>query len=225
MSYWVKSVVGAAIFLAALALFNVELLKLFDTGTCASGGPYVSARPCPDGTTTNVLLLMGSILGGLIGAFIFAARGARPGDPNQGKGAGLTTGMLCWALFFSVTGAVSVYYGVTADDPGPGAQTAAFIVGGTFLLMGLPVLVWLVYLGLSRRRDPAPDPRFQPSVGTVTARPARAYTAPVAPAPAPTPAQQGADTVTQLERLQRLRESGALTDAEFEQQKRRLLGG
>jgi Short C-terminal domain len=32
------------------------------------------------------------------------------------------------------------------------------------------------------------------------------------------------DTVAKLERLQRLREQGALTEAEFEQQKRRILG-
>jgi hypothetical protein len=35
----------------------------------------------------------------------------------------------------------------------------------------------------------------------------------------------GEDTVGRLERLQRLREQGTLTDAEFEQQKREILGG
>ena len=35
---------------------------------------------------------------------------------------------------------------------------------------------------------------------------------------------EGPDTVGRLERLQELRERGALTDAEFEQQKRRILG-
>jgi len=33
------------------------------------------------------------------------------------------------------------------------------------------------------------------------------------------------DTLSQLERLASLRDSGALTDEEFEQQKRRILGG
>ena len=33
----------------------------------------------------------------------------------------------------------------------------------------------------------------------------------------------GADPISKLERLQKLRESGALTDAEFEEQKRRIL--
>ena len=35
----------------------------------------------------------------------------------------------------------------------------------------------------------------------------------------------GGDSIGQLERLQKLREEGALTEAEFEQQKKKLLGG
>lgn len=42
-----------------------------------------------------------------------------------------------------------------------------------------------------------------------------------APAPAPT---GGGDHVAELERLAKLRDSGALTDAEFEQQKAKILG-
>lgn len=49
MSYWIKLALGAALFLGAVVLFNVELHNLLQTGTCASGGPYVSARPCPPG--------------------------------------------------------------------------------------------------------------------------------------------------------------------------------
>jgi hypothetical protein len=45
-------------------------------------------------------------------------------------------------------------------------------------------------------------------------------------APAPVPAaDSGGDTVAELERLAKLRDSGALTDAEFEQQKAKILGG
>jgi hypothetical protein len=47
-------------------------------------------------------------------------------------------------------------------------------------------------------------------------------------APAPQYASPGADTgdmIAQLEKLGRLRDSGVLTDAEFEAQKARLLGG
>jgi len=44
-------------------------------------------------------------------------------------------------------------------------------------------------------------------------------------APAPTPSAGGGDdTIAQLERLAKLRDSGALSDAEFEQQKAKILG-
>jgi putative oligomerization/nucleic acid binding protein len=43
-------------------------------------------------------------------------------------------------------------------------------------------------------------------------------------APAPTPSSGGGDHVAELERLAKLRDSGALTDAEFEQQKAKILG-
>jgi hypothetical protein len=45
-----------------------------------------------------------------------------------------------------------------------------------------------------------------------------------APAPAASAAGGGGDAVAELERLVKLRDSGALTDAEFEQQKARVLG-
>jgi hypothetical protein len=58
--------------------------------------------------------------------------------------------------------------------------------------------------------------------------PARGEVRPVggsgfSPAPAPAPAA-GGDHVAELERLAKLRDSGALTDAEFEQQKAKILG-
>jgi hypothetical protein len=43
-------------------------------------------------------------------------------------------------------------------------------------------------------------------------------------APAQTPSTGGGDSVAELERLAKLKESGALTDAEFEQQKAKILG-
>lgn len=45
-----------------------------------------------------------------------------------------------------------------------------------------------------------------------------------APAPAATPGSGGGDSIAELERLAKLRDSGALTEAEFEQQKARVLG-
>jgi hypothetical protein len=44
------------------------------------------------------------------------------------------------------------------------------------------------------------------------------------PAPVPAAPEGGGDTVAELERLAKLRDSGALTDSEFEQQKAKILG-
>jgi hypothetical protein len=43
-------------------------------------------------------------------------------------------------------------------------------------------------------------------------------------APAPSPSPGGGDHIAELERLAKLRDSGALTDAEFDQQKAKILG-
>ena len=45
------------------------------------------------------------------------------------------------------------------------------------------------------------------------------------PAPAASGSTSGGDSIAQLERLAKLRDSGALSDAEFEQQKAKILGG
>jgi hypothetical protein len=45
------------------------------------------------------------------------------------------------------------------------------------------------------------------------------------PAPAAEPESGGGDQIAELERLAKLRDSGALTEAEFEQQKAKILGG
>ena len=45
-----------------------------------------------------------------------------------------------------------------------------------------------------------------------------------APAPPPPSGGGGSDHIAQLERLAKLRDSGALTDAEFEQEKAKILG-
>jgi Short C-terminal domain len=76
------------------------------------------------------------------------------------------------------------------------------------------------------------DPNDQAKIAIVWERvasgPARGEVRPVsggeAQSPAPTGESPSGDSVEALERLAKLRESGALTDAEFEQQKAKILG-
>ena len=54
MGYLIKAPLGLAMFLGGIVLFNVKLVSLLETGTCASGNtPYQISQPCPTGTGTD----------------------------------------------------------------------------------------------------------------------------------------------------------------------------
>src|SRR3954454_5082265 len=126
---------GLALVVGATALLSVALWKLLHTGTCASGGPYVSARPCPDGTVTWALMIPVSMLAWFAG-MAFMGRVLVP-----------------WAILFTGVGATFVAAGI-AGDLGPGGSSAAWTVGPLFVLMGAPVGIWAVVTWLRERGEP-----------------------------------------------------------------------
>ena len=76
MAYLLKAISGLGLFGGGIALANVKLVKLLETGTCASGNTqFVPRHPCPPGTGSAILLLMAGIFAAVIGAGLFAARG------------------------------------------------------------------------------------------------------------------------------------------------------
>jgi hypothetical protein len=92
-------------------------------GSCADGGPYVSAQPCPDAVALFMPL---SIFGGLAAvaiAMIF----------TQGFGTSLLD--LAWPILFCGLGAGFLWAFVATGDP------VGLIIGGMFELMGLIPLV------------------------------------------------------------------------------------
>jgi hypothetical protein len=85
MDWLGRGAVGLVLMLAGIAAFLFGLYHLMKTGTCASGGPYVSARPCPAGTGSWVAVLIGGVFAFLGGGAVFATRGRRataPGLPH-----------------------------------------------------------------------------------------------------------------------------------------------
>ena len=126
---------GLVLVLGATAMMAVALWKLLHTGTCASGGPYVSARPCPQGTVTWVLLIPASMLLWFIG-MAFLGRLLVP-----------------WAILFTGVGATFVAAGISGDL-GPGGSSAAWSVGPLFVLMGAPVGIWALVTWLRERGEP-----------------------------------------------------------------------
>jgi Short C-terminal domain len=244
MGYLIKAPLGLGLFFGGIILFNVKLVSLLETGTCASGNtPYQISQPCPAGTGTDILLLTAGIFAGLIGAGIFAFRGDPPWNRagRGGRFGGVSFGLFAWGLFFTATGATSLIASLTnqAIEDSSGGKLGGIIVGGTFLVMGVPALLIAlggVLKGL-RGRDERPPAMTATASGTggggVMSRmsagldQARAAQQLTSRLPwGSTPPSGGGGTsgqIAKLERLQKLRESGALTDAEFEREKAKVL--
>jgi Short C-terminal domain len=223
--YWLVSLLGMLVCLASILVMSWAIYHLVRTGTCASGGPYVSARQCPSDTGAKIVGLMGSIFALLIGGAIYAARG------NRGHGAGsVGMGVVLWALLF-ICLAVSTFvaaYG-PANNDAPGAKTAAIVLMVVFLPMGILPLLGAVGFGVGRKRfsggeskphqypTPAP-PQYSIPVPSSPGAPIRPPTV-----AADAPAGQTGDVAARLRKLDELRDSGLLTDDEFEAKKADLL--
>ena len=244
MGYLIKAPLGLGLFFGGIVLFNVKLVSLLETGTCASGNtPYEISQPCPAGTGTDILLLTASIIGGLIGAGIFAFRGDPPWDRDGRRSWSrqFSFGLFAWGAFFTATGATSLIASLTnqAIQDSSGGKLGGIIVGATFLVMGVPALLMALWGFVSRigSRDERPPSMTavasgmggggvmsRMSAGLDQARAAQQLSSrlPWGSTP-PSPGGGTSGQIAKLERLQKLRESGALTDAEFEREKTKVL--
>jgi hypothetical protein len=135
-------------------------------------------------------------------------------------------GTFAWGLFFTATGATSLYASLTNDaiQESNGGELGGIIVGATFLVMGLPALLIALW-GLLKSfgdRDERPAPATAAaSGGGVMARMSRLPWGSSGGGAAAGGGTGG--QIAKLERLQKLRESGALTDTEFEREKAKIL--
>ena len=168
-------------------------------GSCASGGPYEIATPCPQGVP---LVMVGGIFGGLICLAVYAVKGL-PFGPR------LT--LLAWPALFLSLGWNFFEFGLKA----PGLSYSWLFCGVLFAVMGGAPLPW--FLRVSFRpvaTDSAPPGRSIDAIpGMVSGRLDRGDTG-----------GQPDDFAYALERMAALHASGKLTDEEFAAAKRRLLG-
>lgn len=134
-----RTIPGLIIGLAGVVLFTIALLHIMKIGTCASGGPYVSARPCPSGTGGWIGLLIGGILASIVGMLLC--------------GGVFGAGLVVWSALFAGSGTAMLVQSLTANDLSAGAKSAGYIVGTVFILMGGVPLVWLISRGLSGARE------------------------------------------------------------------------
>lgn len=226
--------------LASLAGMTAEILKLMDIGTCASGNTaYVVAQQCPDGTGTTILILTGCII-----AFTFSTIAISFSD--------FAAGAFWFGLLFVVLGGAFLYSAITSDTNGAGV---GYFIGPLFLLMGIVPLfmgardmieslgedqdpVPAAASGLSaqlagsissankmRGTTPAVGGAFMPAQGVA---PAASAVPPATPPPPKQPAKNppsASEFVEQVAELDKLRQAGALTQAEFTAAKAKLLRG
>lgn len=199
--------VGAitTIFLSARSVMEIG-------GSCASGGPYAIANPCPQGVPW---LLVGSIWGGLVLALVMSVTATRVGAPDLA--------WLAWPGLFLSLGWNFWEFGL--HPPGEQPVVWGWIVcGALFVAMGAgPIL--LAVLGRNEMSSSRPA-RATAHAAALGAR-VRATTTPppFRSTSEPGRSSAGAGLVDELERLDALHRRGGLTDEEHAAAKRVLLGG
>ena len=135
---------GLLLALASLVAFDWALYEIVQTGTCASGGPYVSARPCPEGTGLRIAAMTGAIPLGLLGCALISASRWR----NWRAAIGVW--LIAWALLFVSSAVVALVAVYASDDPVvEGARLGVTIMAAIFVPMGLAPLG---LLAIGRRR-------------------------------------------------------------------------
>jgi Short C-terminal domain len=226
MRYWFWTfagllVTGAALVAAAWGLYHVTRI-----GTCASGGPYVSARPCPAGTGAYILAIMAGVFGGLGGIFLYALRG-------DGLRPGISIGLLVWTLGFLLLGGAALYSAIGPARAKDSSSGGGIIVAVIFFPLALGGLIAAVKSGggddplpPGQRVMPSPAmfPPPGPGQGTpIVLRPRPGGPVPLAAAAHGAPAAED-DTLARLQKLGDLHANGTLTDEEFATQKKRILG-
>ena len=113
MAYLLKAISGLGLFGGGIALADVKVVKLLETGTSTSGNTaYVIRHPCPPGTGSAILLLMAGVFAAVIGAGLFAARGTPSWAKDRPHG----------VATFSVTGQSTLIAALGDDSLGQGGS-------------------------------------------------------------------------------------------------------
>jgi len=205
--------VGLAGLALCLTLLFLGMRAVMDIGgACADGGPYVIYRSCPEGVPI-------AMIGGIFGLFAFGALTAIGGALIGGRYNSLV--LFAWPALFLSLGWNFLEYGM-APPGGGGPEFGWLLPGVVFVVMGgVPLLAALP--GRSPlRRDPAAIRRL---LADLQARQRQmAFRERASPPLSPAAARrERMDLTSRLERLADLHREGALTDAEFDEAKRRVI--
>lgn len=129
-------------------------------GSCASGGPYEIAQPCPDGAVLISVGVPAVVISAMLGSFLAAGLSAP------------TLLLPMWAVLFGSLGWNFLEYGFTEGD---GLVWGWVVPGVMFELMALPALVVMVAgsrllaitpPSVARARPSGPSPDGSPGAAT-----------------------------------------------------------
>lgn len=212
--------VGVAGLVMCLTLVFLAMRAVMDVGGfCAEGGPYVIETHCPDGVP---LVLIGGTFGLFGFGGLMAWKGTMIGEPYG------ALVLLAWPALFLSLGWNFLEYALT--PPGQGIVWGWLIPGVLFVLMGgVPLLAVLPSLNRGRAGDARTRlstriaPRPSPVLDAERAEVATLMAELLGRKSAGLEDKGSGDLVARLERLAALRQSGDLTEMEFEQAKRALL--
>jgi hypothetical protein len=192
-----REIVSLVLGLGGIAMLGGALSHLLDTGTCASGGPYVIARECPKGSAVWGLFLPLGFFVWLTSMFVSKTNITKPG-----------AGLIVWTVGFS-GGGVALLLKAFTQTLGPDANLGIYIMAAIFIPMG--VAFWipaLVKFTRERRTAPiSPQPQ-KTDAGAGDDAAGRA-----------SQTQTVDDRKAWMKQLNQLRSNGVLTRAEFDQLK------
>ncbi|WP_164704548.1 SHOCT domain-containing protein [Blastococcus litoris] len=209
--------VGVAAGAAAITILS-DIMRSVGAvgGSCADGGPYVSAPPCPDGTGTAMLLVLGLAGVCLVGT-LWGAHVLRAPQPVW----------LGWPALFLVLGWNFLEDGLVDPPEGFGVNGGYVFCGVLFVAMGAGPLFIVLWALKGHRRDgwqpgPAPVvvhrrdlPESAPPPGPLDDdMPSGDLPGGDAP-PRDDPRASAMSVAGRLERLAALHASGELTDEEY----------
>lgn len=238
----VREVVSLVVGLIGIVLMGIGLDQVLDIGSCASGGSYAIARPCPEGTGNLFWLLMAGAVLWILGIMVSKGFFYSPG-----------AGQFLWTAGFAGGGGALLVKVLTQPSMPPDARLGASITAAVFIPMGLVVgIVGLVQLVRQRRagsngprRKKTGDPRRRGgpadavstpwsrlkalndlrSTGALTRAEFDALKADLADSEPDRPREPTIDRVALIRQLADKRASGALSAEEFETGKRSVMLG
>ncbi|MEV4465696.1 SHOCT domain-containing protein [Micromonospora echinofusca] len=197
-----REIASLAIGLIGIVLLGIGLNHALDIGSCASGGSYVIARPCPEGSAVWFWLPMAGAIMWIVGIAVSKRVFSEPG-----------AGQILWTAGFAGGGAALLVKVLTQPSMPPDARLGASIVAAVFIPMGLVVgLVGLVQL--VRRRGGGGSGSRRTKGGARTGDPQRPGR----------PTGAGHDPWSRLKALNDLRSTRVITREEFDALKADLAG-